>query len=161
MPGRVVHDLLEERERERRRVEGMGRLQAPGSAAATGRGRAGCGASVSAAEAERVYLNVHSGAQAGSMTKSTTVTRPIHFSENAMQQAETRGVTLDEIVDAIRTEPWRVGRTGWFECRKNLACRSAWAGVAGDTKQVRPVFTVEPGRVVVLSVYSYRVRTKP
>jgi hypothetical protein len=89
------------------------------------------------------------------------VNRPIHFSENALRQVETRGATIDEVVQTIRTEGWRVGRIGWLECRKSFPCRASWAGSRGDTKQVRAVFAVEPARILVVTVFTYLVRTKP
>ena len=50
------------------------------------------------------------------------VALPIELSRNAQRQADARGVSVGEIVDAVRTGPWRVGRTGWRESRKNYPC---------------------------------------
>ena len=85
---------------------------------------------------------------------------PIVLSEHVLRQADARGVTIDEITGAIRAGRWiRIG-AGRFECRHNAPCAQSWGGTRGDTKQVRPIFAVEPSRIVVISVYGYRVRTR-
>ena len=88
-------------------------------------------------------------------------TKPIVFSEHVQAYAENRGVTLDEIVAAIRTEKWHLQTSGRFECRKNFAHATRWDGVRCDTKQVRAVFFDEPTAIVVVTVYGYFVRTRP
>jgi Domain of unknown function (DUF4258) len=87
------------------------------------------------------------------------VTKPIHFSDHVLEQMLRRGVSIDDIAGAIRTEPWRRGRTGWFECRKNVPCRRWWDGVLCDTRQVRVLFAEERDRLVVVTAYGYLVRT--
>ena len=85
--------------------------------------------------------------------------KPIVLPEHVLRQADARGVSVDEITRAIRAARWIRAGSGRYECRHNTPCRQAWAGARGDTKQVRPVFVVEPARIVVVSVHGYRVRT--
>ncbi len=81
---------------------------------------------------------------------------PILFSEHVREYADSRGVALEEIAAAIRTERWHPRGRVRYECRKSFAYAGRWC----DTKQVRVVFDVELGRIVVVTAYRYLVRTR-
>jgi hypothetical protein len=66
-----------------------------------------------------------------------------------------RGVSEDEVIDAIRSVPWQAGALGRQECRKDFNFGRLWNGRFYATKQVRPIFVDEPEEIVVVTVYSY------
>jgi hypothetical protein len=82
-------------------------------------------------------------------------TKPIHLTWHAEQQLERRGVTEEEIIEAIRMAEWKPAELGRLECRKNYRYGRRWNDVYYDTKQVRPIFVDEPQGIVVVTVYSY------
>ncbi len=52
-----------------------------------------------------------------------------------------------EVVEAIRTMPWRPAELGRLECRKDYPFDTVWNGVRYGTKQVRPIFVEEPDEI--------------
>ncbi len=81
--------------------------------------------------------------------------KPIHLSGHAKGQLEFRGATEQEVIEAIRTEPWGPAELGRLECRKNFVFNSVWNKRHYGTKQVRPIFAEESDRIVVVTVYVY------
>ncbi len=81
--------------------------------------------------------------------------KPIRLSGHARQQLGFRGATPAEVLDAIRTAPWRPAGLGRMECRQDFPFNSAWNGKHYVTKQVRPIFVDEADGIVVVTVYVY------
>jgi hypothetical protein len=81
--------------------------------------------------------------------------KPVRLSGHAEKQLRSRGATMPEVVEAIRTEPWRSAELGKLECRKDFAYNALWNGKHYATKQVRPIFTDEPDEIVVVTAYVY------
>ncbi len=81
--------------------------------------------------------------------------KPIRLSAHARQQLRFRGVTEQEVIDAILSEPWGPAELGRLERRKNYIFGREWNGKEYATKQVRPVFVEESAEIVVVTVYSY------
>jgi hypothetical protein len=81
--------------------------------------------------------------------------KPIRLSGHAREQLRYRGVTEEEVVEAIRTMPWQPAERGRLECRKNFPFGREWNGKFYATKQVRPIFADEPDEIVVVTVYAY------
>ena len=81
--------------------------------------------------------------------------KPIRFSEHAKSQFEFRGVTEEEIIEAIKTSKWAPAELGRLECRKDFAFNKLWNNKSYKTKQVRPIFAEEPNEIVVITVYVY------
>lgn len=81
--------------------------------------------------------------------------KPIRFSGHARDQLRYRGVSEQEVIEAIRTAPWQPAELGRLECRKDFPFGREWNGRFYATKQVRPIFADEPGEIVVVTVYSY------
>lgn len=81
--------------------------------------------------------------------------KPIIFSVHARDQAALRGVTTDEIIEAIRTARWSPAKQGRLECRKDFPHVLTWRGKTYTTKQVRPVFVDEHDAIIVVTVYTY------
>jgi hypothetical protein len=67
----------------------------------------------------------------------------------------TRGFTLAEVEEAIRTSPWTPAELGRQECRKGFPINAVWNGHCYAIKQVRPVFAEEATEIVVVTVYTY------
>jgi len=81
--------------------------------------------------------------------------KPVLLSQHAKQQLAFRGTTEQEIVQAVRMEPWSPAEAGRLECRKDFVFNAEWNNKHYATKQVRPIFVNEPGEIVVVTVYVY------
>jgi hypothetical protein len=81
--------------------------------------------------------------------------KPIRLSAHAAEYAATRGFSIAEVEDAIRTTPWSSAELGKLECRKDFPFSGAWHGREYRTKTVRPIFVDEPAEIVVVTVYTY------
>lgn len=81
--------------------------------------------------------------------------KPIRLSGHASAQIRFRGTTEDEVVDAIRGEPWNPAELDRLECRKIYPFNEEWNGKIYATKQVRPIFAEESEEIVVVTVYVY------
>jgi hypothetical protein len=79
----------------------------------------------------------------------------IRFSKHAMDYAASRGFTVAEVEDAIRTSAWGAAELWRLDCRKDFAYGREWNGKVYATKQVRPVFVDETEEIVVITVYTY------
>lgn len=81
--------------------------------------------------------------------------KPIRLSKHAQGYIASRGFTLAEVADAIRTSPWQPAELGKLECRKDFPFDAEWHGRHYATKQVRPIFAEEETTIVVITVYTY------
>ncbi len=81
--------------------------------------------------------------------------KPIRFSKHALGYTASRGFTVAEVEDAIRTCAWSAAELGRLDCRKDFAHGREWNGKVYAIKQVRPVFVDEAGEIVVITVYTY------
>ena len=81
--------------------------------------------------------------------------KTIRFSKHALGYTTSRGFTVAEVEDTIRTCPWGAAELGRLDCRKDFTYGREWNGKVYATKQVRPVFVEEPGEIVVITVYTY------
>jgi hypothetical protein len=81
--------------------------------------------------------------------------KAVRFSKHALGYAASRGFTVTEVEEAIRSCTWGAAELGRLDCRKNFAYGREWNGKVYATKQVRPVFVDEPGEIVVITVYTY------
>ena len=81
--------------------------------------------------------------------------KPIRLSQHARQQLPYRGTTEDEVVEAIRTAPWKPAELRRLECRKEFPYNQTWNQKFYQTKHVRPIFVEEAREIVVVTVYVY------
>ena len=81
--------------------------------------------------------------------------KPIRLSGHARLQLRFRGVTEDEIREAIENSSWSNAEIGRLECRRDFAFGQDWNGKVYAFKQVRPIFVDEPTEIVVVTVYAY------
>jgi hypothetical protein len=81
--------------------------------------------------------------------------KPIRISKHASEQCIERGVKIDEIIEAIRNEPWETAKSNRLQCRQNFQYNDYWNETFYPIKQVMPVFVEEDKEIVVVTVYSY------
>jgi hypothetical protein len=81
--------------------------------------------------------------------------KPVRLSGHARGQLARRGISEDEVIEAIRTSPWQPAELGRLECRQDFPYGREWNGKFYKTKQVRPIFVEEAEEIVVVTVYSY------
>ena len=81
--------------------------------------------------------------------------KPIRLSQHALRYARKRGFTVAEVEDAICTSPWTPTELRRLDCRKNFRYGKEWNGKVYATKQVRPIFVEEAGKIVMITVYTY------
>ena len=81
--------------------------------------------------------------------------KPIRLSKHALGYMASRGFTVAEIEEAIRTRPWGAAELGRLDCRKDFPFAQNWNGKLYATRQVRPVFVEETEEIVVITVYTY------
>jgi hypothetical protein len=81
--------------------------------------------------------------------------KPIRLSGHARDRLVRRGISKDEVVEAIQTSNWSSTKLGRLECRKDFAYGRNWNGTIYATKQVRPIFVEEANEIVVVTVYAY------
>ena len=81
--------------------------------------------------------------------------KAIRLSKHALGYIASRGFTVAEVEDAIRTCAWGKAGLGRLDCRKNFTFGRDWNGRVYATRQVRPVFVDEANEIVVITVYVY------
>jgi hypothetical protein len=81
--------------------------------------------------------------------------KPIRFSKHASGYTASRGFTVAEVENVIRTCAWGAAELGRLDCRKDFAYGREWNGKVYATKQVRPLFVEEANEIVVITVYTY------
>jgi len=81
--------------------------------------------------------------------------KQIRLSGHALSQLTRRGVSEDEVTEAIHTSSWETAERGRLECHKDFYYGREWNGKFYETKRVRPVFVEEATEIVVVTVYSY------
>lgn len=81
--------------------------------------------------------------------------KPVRFSAHARGYVVRRGFAEAEVIDAIRTTPWRAARCGRLETAKEFPYNNVWNGKFYAMKRVRPVFVEAPTEIIVVTVYTY------
>jgi len=69
--------------------------------------------------------------------------KPIRFSLHAREQLFFRGITEEEIIEAIGTSQWQPAELGRLQCKKDFPYEKEWNKMYYNTKQVRPIFVEE------------------
>ncbi len=82
-------------------------------------------------------------------------TKPIEFSQHAIQRLTQRGATEAEAIAAIREGDWTAARGDRYESEAVFGYNSQWHGRHYRYKTVRCVFAEESARIVVVTVYVY------
>ena len=83
--------------------------------------------------------------------------KPIRFSNHAREQADLRGATTDEIIDAIRMGTWQSALRGKFESKKRFGFNqiSPINQKHYRFKTVEAIFADEPEVIGVVTVKVY------
>lgn len=81
--------------------------------------------------------------------------KPIRFSAHALGYVDQRGFELAEVIEAIRTRPWRIAPRNRLECQKDFPFGKTWNGTIYSSKRVRPIFAESSTEIVVVTVYTY------
>jgi hypothetical protein len=81
--------------------------------------------------------------------------KPIRLSAHALGYVTTRGFTVVEVEDAIRTCRWTAAPRNRLECRKEFPFNQTWNGTIYASKRVRPIFVETPQEIIVVTVYTY------
>ena len=81
--------------------------------------------------------------------------KPIRLSKHALGYSVSRGFTVAEVEEAIRTCVWGAAKLGRLDCRKDFSFGQNWNGKIYATRQVRLVFVDEAEETVVITVYTY------
>ena len=88
--------------------------------------------------------------------------KPVVLTRHARQRLAERRTTEDEVIQAIRDTPWVRTDRGRYAATKWYPFGQEHEGSFYAGKDVRPVFTDEADRVVVVTVYVYfNQRTEP
>ena len=81
--------------------------------------------------------------------------RPIVFTKHARSKLLDRGVSEEEVAEALRIGKREPARRGLWQYRVNLEFHSEWAGRYYGIRQVVPVVAEEEGRYVIVTVYAF------
>jgi len=88
--------------------------------------------------------------------------KPVVLSRHARDRLAERGTTEQEVIQAIRDQPWIAVDEGRFEVTKWYPFGREHRGQFYAGKDVRPIFVDEADRVVVVTLYaSFNQRVKP
>jgi hypothetical protein len=80
---------------------------------------------------------------------------------HARLQMIRRGATEDVVLLAVSIGQREPARRGLFLCRLDVPFGGVWRGRRYTTMQVAPVIAVQPGRVVVVTVYTFYFPPEP
>jgi hypothetical protein len=87
--------------------------------------------------------------------KGRVPVKSIRLSGHARERIDSRGATLEEVADTIRTAPRIPADGGRLECQKDFSYGREWNGKVYGTKRVRPIFADETNEILVVTVYVY------
>lgn len=79
----------------------------------------------------------------------------IVFSDHALMRLEQRGVSKDEVEQAIRNGERMPAKKGRLCFRLNFDFNRHWGGKYYAVKQVVPIAVAEKGEIVVVTVYAF------
>jgi hypothetical protein len=74
--------------------------------------------------------------------------KAIRLTLHAQGYLGSRGFTLEEVEEVIRTTEWELNDRGRFESRKDFVYGQIWNGQMYEFKQVRPIFVEEADEIV-------------
>ena len=70
---------------------------------------------------------------------NTKILKPIRLSGHARSQLNFRGVTEEEVIEAIRSASWTETELNRLECRKGFLYGNEWNKKYYESKQIRPI----------------------
>ena len=81
--------------------------------------------------------------------------KPVRLTRHALEQAEERGATEDEVTEAVRNGSREPAKYGRELCRYSFPYCRKWQGEYYMIKQVAPVIKEEKHEIVVITVYTF------
>ncbi|MFH0800590.1 MAG: DUF4258 domain-containing protein [Pseudomonadota bacterium] len=81
--------------------------------------------------------------------------KTIQFSKHALGQMDERGISQNEVVEAIRSGEQSPAKKGRLSFRKNFVFEKMWAGRFYRIKQVVPIVIEEKLSLVVVTAFSF------
>ena len=79
----------------------------------------------------------------------------IEFTPHAVESLKKRGVTQEEVIEAIKEAEHLPTKLGRIECEKEFCYNAEWHGKYYRMKKVRPVFKEKGGGILVITAYSF------
>lgn len=79
----------------------------------------------------------------------------MEFSPHARDSMRKRGASAEEVKEVIDSSKWQETKKGRFEAKQDFPHNAEWNGKFYKTKQVNPVFVVEDGAIVVITVFAF------
>ncbi|MGA2298858.1 MAG: DUF4258 domain-containing protein [FCB group bacterium] len=81
--------------------------------------------------------------------------KEIKFTNHALQRLHKRGVTKEEVIEAIQSGNREIAKENKIMCRLNLSYNDDWMGETYPIKQVAPIIVEEDNEIVVITVYTF------
>jgi hypothetical protein len=78
--------------------------------------------------------------------------KPIRLSQHAQIQCKERGVSNDEVIEAIRNGSHESAKNNRLQSKHNFQYNDFWLDSYYSIKQVCPVFVDEESEIVVITV---------
>lgn len=79
--------------------------------------------------------------------------KPIRLSKHAYGYTLSRGFSVAEVQEAIRSSPWKAIGSGQYQCHKEFLFQQEWNGKMFSTKQIIPIFWEQDTEILVITVY--------
>ena len=83
------------------------------------------------------------------------MSKPIVYSQHALDQMINREVSQEEVETTIREGEMAPAKKGRLAFRKNFSFRSEWKGKYYEIKQVMPIVAEEEDQFVVITIYAF------
>lgn len=80
---------------------------------------------------------------------------PIRFTPHALDSARKRGASQLEVQITIKGAPWRSAKHGRIEAEMEFNYNDEWNGIYYQFKKINPVFVLEEGELIVITVYCF------
>ena len=81
--------------------------------------------------------------------------KEIKFTNHALLRLTKRGVTKEEVIEAIQSGQRESAKENKILCRLNLTYNEDWMGVTYPIKQVAPIIVEEENEIIVITVYTF------
>jgi len=79
----------------------------------------------------------------------------IIFSSHAKQQMSERGVSQNEVIEAVSHGEMSFAKHGRIAYRKNFQYNDKWGNKIYHIKQVMPIIKKENNSIIVITVYAF------
>jgi hypothetical protein len=89
------------------------------------------------------------------MDQKNKSSKPIVFTNHALQRLKERGTDEESVREAIRIGESELARRGFVLYRLNQEFKKNWDGRYYGVQQVAPVVKEEEDRIVVITLYTF------